>query len=382
MASTLEQFLKQPTLEELDKFKKADLVQIAENLQILFDKSMKKAELKSTIVNWLVEHGSLQQPEASADVHVEQAEHEPAVPVTTSGVAHTPKLEGQTSPTRVVGEPAEAADRRDQPFTLPRFEPLSPTSTPESRKAAARHRLRIERLKMEAAEKERNAHMELQLRIKQLEIEAETKVKLGLKRLELEAQGRLPVCPAPAADALSSTAQVCALDVSKYVSLFPIFRESEVDSYFPAFERIALALKCPREVWATLLQCKVHGKAQEVAAALSLEENRKRKTRVCHINMLKLYHARKTEQQSPSAPPPCASALIVANPISSAHDIDVKDAKPIRQHPYRVNPAKRALMKQEAEYLLENGLAKHSSSAWSSPCLVEDRSLGPVLVST
>lgn len=30
-------------------------------------------------------------------------------------------------------------------------------------------------------------------------------------------------------------------------------------------------------------------------------------------------------------------------------------------------------MKQEAEYLLRNGLAKHSSSAWSSPCLIEGK---------
>ncbi|CAL9695804.1 unnamed protein product [Knipowitschia caucasica] len=30
-------------------------------------------------------------------------------------------------------------------------------------------------------------------------------------------------------------------------------------------------------------------------------------------------------------------------------------------------------MKQEAEYLLEHGLAIHSSSAWSSPCLVEEK---------
>ncbi|KAK7877062.1 hypothetical protein WMY93_032231 [Mugilogobius chulae] len=55
------------------------------------------------------------------------------------------------------------------------------------------------------------------------------------------------------------------------------------------------------------------------------------------------------------------------------HDIKVENARPIRQHPYRVNPVKRALMKQEADYLLQHGLAKHSSSAWSSPCLVESK---------
>lgn len=53
------------------------------------------------------------------------------------------------------------------------------------------------------------------------------------------------------------------------------------------------------------------------------------------------------------------------------HDIDVKGAKPVKQHPYRVNPVKRSLMRQETNYLLEHGLAVPSSSPWSSPCLVE-----------
>uniref|UniRef100_A0A673M0U5 Integrase catalytic domain-containing protein n=1 Tax=Sinocyclocheilus rhinocerous TaxID=307959 RepID=A0A673M0U5_9TELE len=42
------------------------------------------------------------------------------------------------------------------------------------------------------------------------------------------------------------------------------------------------------------------------------------------------------------------------------HDIDVKDARPIKQHAYRVNHVKRSVMRQEVDYLLENGLAKPS----------------------
>ena len=49
---------------------------------------------------------------------------------------------------------------------------------------------------------------------------------------------------------------------------------------------------------------------------------------------------------------------------------DVGDARPIKQHPYRVNAVKRAAMRQETRYLLEHGLAKPSSSPWSSPCLL------------
>lgn len=51
------------------------------------------------------------------------------------------------------------------------------------------------------------------------------------------------------------------------------------------------------------------------------------------------------------------------------HDVDVGDAQPIKQHPYRVNPYKRKVMKAEVEYLLQNGLAVPSQSPWSSPCL-------------
>ena len=43
-----------------------------------------------------------------------------------------------------------------------------------------------------------------------------------------------------------------SFDVSKHVKLVPLFCESEVDSYFGAFERIAMALQWPRDVWAIL----------------------------------------------------------------------------------------------------------------------------------
>lgn len=61
-------------------------------------------------------------------------------------------------------------------------------------------------------------------------------------------------------------------DVSKHIALVPLFRESEIDSYFRVFERIAIALQWPTEVWPLLLWCKLHGKAQQAIAALSLED--------------------------------------------------------------------------------------------------------------
>ncbi len=56
------------------------------------------------------------------------------------------------------------------------------------------------------------------------------------------------------------------------------------------------------------------------------------------------------------------------------HDIDVGDAQPIKQHPYRLNPKKRELMKTEVKYLRQNNFASPSQSVWSSPCLLVPKS--------
>ena len=153
--------------------------------------------------------------------------------------------------------------------------------------------------------------------------------------------------------------------------------------------------------------------------------NRRRKTRMCHINMLKPYYARDQPEESVRsvslvAPvlwnnedevvgniPALGESLQNSNVLNNLqtflghlsdyqresiiklinnfpsifsdvpsrtnvlfHDIDVGDAAPVKQHPYRVNPLKRGIMKTEVEYMLRNGLAEPSQSAWSSPCLL------------
>ena len=60
--------------------------------------------------------------------------------------------------------------------------------------------------------------------------------------------------------------------------------------------------------------------------------------------------------------PRCTTAIV--------HDIEVENSKPIRQHPYRANPLKREVMKQEVKFMLENNIAEASNSPWSSPCLL------------
>ena len=52
------------------------------------------------------------------------------------------------------------------------------------------------------------------------------------------------------------------------------------------------------------------------------------------------------------------------------HDVDIGEAKPIKQHPYRLNPEKQKYLKEEIQYLLENDLIEPSQSEWASPCIL------------
>ena len=49
------------------------------------------------------------------------------------------------------------------------------------------------------------------------------------------------------------------------------------------------------------------------------------------------------------------------------HDVDIGDASPIRQHPYRLNPLKLEAMRKEIKYMLDNDIIEPSNSEWSSP---------------
>jgi len=43
-------------------------------------------------------------------------------------------------------------------------------------------------------------------------------------------------------------------DVGKHIRFVPSFQEVEVDKYFMHFEKIAVSLKWPEEIWTVLLQ--------------------------------------------------------------------------------------------------------------------------------
>ena len=53
------------------------------------------------------------------------------------------------------------------------------------------------------------------------------------------------------------------------------------------------------------------------------------------------------------------------------HDVDIIDgSKPVKQHPYRMNPEKQQYLREEVQYLLDIDFIEPSQSEWSSPCIL------------
>ena len=61
--------------------------------------------------------------------------------------------------------------------------------------------------------------------------------------------------------------------ISKHVRFVPPFQEREVNKYFLHFEKVATSLNWPKDSWTFLLQSVLAGKAQEIFAAMSLDQS-------------------------------------------------------------------------------------------------------------
>ena len=52
------------------------------------------------------------------------------------------------------------------------------------------------------------------------------------------------------------------------------------------------------------------------------------------------------------------------------HDVNVNNASPCKQHPYRMSPLKLKHLSDQVEYILHNDIIEPSSSEWSLPCVL------------
>ncbi|KAI3355662.1 hypothetical protein L3Q82_004257 [Scortum barcoo] len=248
--------------------RKDELVAIADHFQISVSKHLIKRELKAQVIGKLVEMNvfDLSAPPDAA-VQDESALSE--------AVCSRGEFPGAAAAPVSQGVDFRAEGRVKTPVTLPRYDPLSPASS--ASRDEARLKVCLAHLQMEAQEKAqvRQAQLDFQLQVKRLEIEADKAVRL--RQLELASQREAHQIEASSmATSISSISPGLppnSFDISKHISLVPIFRETEVDAYFSAFERIATALHWPIDMWALLLQCKIHGKAQEAVSALPLEDS-------------------------------------------------------------------------------------------------------------
>lgn len=170
----LEHFINAPTIEQLDKCRKDDLIRVAEHFKIKVSKQQLKREIKSVVVHNLGELGVLQLAAES-----QQSLHGDDVCTLHSGGEEASE--------------AAAEEASESKAGLPPFEPFSPTLVESG--GDARFKLRLAKVQMEERDRvaQRHAEMELRLEIRRLEIEADKEVKL--RELEIKAAKDTPVSP-------------------------------------------------------------------------------------------------------------------------------------------------------------------------------------------
>ncbi len=253
----LEDFAIRPSAQQLEKCRKDDLFAVADLYQIRVPRSAVKREVKEVLLKYMVENGILP----------EEGELE--------GVADSISSSGgegaeQTKPQELISiDPAALPSTQD---------PLLNIKLKELELELSRQQYQSQLLQVKTVELETRRA----IRLKELELEIKTKVPNKLPSSGPHGAST-PMSPPPintstpclASDPVPQRGfQVSqSFDISRQIVLVPLFRESEVDTYFTVFERIATTLQWPRNVWPLLLQCKLVGNAQEVCSALTLEQS-------------------------------------------------------------------------------------------------------------
>ncbi|XP_057674676.1 uncharacterized protein LOC130905366 [Corythoichthys intestinalis] len=231
---SVEGFLADPTVGQLDQCRKADFCSIGAHFGVELLMSKTWAQLKASVVDLLVKEG-----------------------VSIEGV------EGHSDSQEEI-PPVFRAVRSETP-------PTSPRSSLDGAGSSPRLRVRLARLKLEKEERDRELEYKHQQAMYKLELEARNAVRL--KELELEIK-RLDVTSGTNLVATQGdNSSPKPFVASRQIGLVPEFRESEVDEYFETFERIATAFKWPPEAWAPLLQSKLIGKARDVMNKMPLRDS-------------------------------------------------------------------------------------------------------------
>ena len=226
----IEKFHNNPQWDELDKLRKADLLEIANHYKVVVDAKLSKKDVLSSLTKGLIENEIVEEITVTVG--------------SDDGGAVAPNGEA----TSVAGDSAANSDSVDTNGTG------GSTSN-----AGLSEAVRLKELDLE------KQRLELEFRREEMQMQ------LQMKRMELEAQAAA-TRPASAHPAAASLSVSSGFDASRNVRLVPPFDESDVDRYFAHFEKVAVSLKWPKQYWSLLLQSVLKGRAQEVYSALSVEQ--------------------------------------------------------------------------------------------------------------
>ena len=300
----LSDFVAEPTISKFEDCRKDDLLILSDHYRIVVNETLSKRKIKDVVFDKLVGMGVLVVPATVGPEQANEAGNE--VVEQSFDVARVDGALNGSGLGEVVEHNIEVATvAKPSPDPVPSgLDSSSDSADSETsrRSMKAKAKVRIARLEREERERvrereerERDRERSFKVEVKKIEVEAETRIRLRQLELEVESK-RLAagISLSPAAAALTATTTTSPLsspspaasttprpnqgnyfDMSKHIGLVPAFRESEVDAYFGAFERVATALRWPMDVWSILIQCKLNGKAQEAIATLSVEDSMK-----------------------------------------------------------------------------------------------------------
>lgn len=235
MEFDLDEFVKEPTTEKLGTCTKQQLLQIAGHYSIEASKSGKKDNILAQLKRGLIDQEVF--PEESFT-------KEELVPV-------TPTL-SSPSATERSGDRIKVLELEVQKLEVQK----------------SLQQLKVRELEITSQERRENERLRLELERDKLKLQAQK----DSETLEAEKFLRLKELELGVTKPTGSHGIPTGFDVSRNIRLVPPFKETEVDKYFPHFERVATSLGWPKNVWTLLLQCVLTGKAQEVYSALTPEE--------------------------------------------------------------------------------------------------------------
>ena len=126
----------------------------------------------------------------------------------------------------------------------------------EEKKLERERELEEKKLKQQEQDKEKERELE------------EKKLKLQELKMEHEHAERMAEIKLKTSPPTSQN-----FDILKHFSAVPPFQETDVDTYFLNFEKMAKCLRWPKEYWITLLQKVLTGRAREIFTHLSAEQS-------------------------------------------------------------------------------------------------------------